>query len=92
MQRCLALIFAACLVFSPFPRAAAQEPKLSRPSEAPRQSQPVLVAGTEFIIIEVPTPKGEIEKSRKKVPIVVVVFFWILAMFLWQLYFNRKQR
>jgi len=92
MYRCLAFIFAACVLFTPSCEALAQETKPSRTPSAAGLSQPILVAGTEFMIIEAPAQKGPSEKPRQRLPIVVVIFLWIVAMFLWQLYFNRKQR
>lgn len=92
MHRCLAFLFAACVFFTPSREAVAQESKPSRRPPAAAPVQPILVAGTEFMIIEAPSPKGANERPKQRMPIVVVIFLWIVAMFLWQLYFNRKPR
>ena len=91
MKRRLALLLSASLLLNPCPAARAQDAKTSRTTSTPVQTQPVLVSGSEFIIVEVPSPKKTSDKARPKMPIVVVIFLWIVAMFLWQLYFNRKQ-
>jgi len=56
------------------------------------QNIPVLVAGTEFLILDPPAKTSKIESPKKRLPVLVVILFWIFAMFLWQIYFNRKSR
>jgi hypothetical protein len=92
MKRRLALALAAGLLASSFPHARAEEPRPHKILRLPTQTQPMLVSGTEFVIVEVPVPKKMVEPPQKKMPIVIVVFFWIVAMFLWQVYLNRKEK
>lgn len=59
-------------------------------ASAAAQNAPILVAGTEFLILDPPTKTSKTESPKKRLPVVVVILFWIFAMFLWQVYFNRK--
>ena len=53
------------------------------------------MTGTEFLILDPPaktTKATKTENSKKRLPVVVVILFWVFAMFLWQVYFNRKAK
>lgn len=53
--------------------------------------EPIMVGGTEFLILD-PLPQKKVERAQKRVSAFVVVLAWIGAMLLWQVYFNRKSR
>ena len=56
-------------------------------------SEPIVVGGTEFLILDpLPQKKEKAERPQKRVSAFVVVLAWIGAMLLWQMYFNRKHR
>ena len=59
---------------------------------APSQPEnaPVLVAGTQFMILDPVPAKPKEGGGRNRLPVSLVVLAWVLAMVLWQVYFNRK--
>lgn len=92
MNRRLVFVLAGGLVLTSLHGASAQEDRPVRRITAPAQPQPVLVAGTEFMILDTPPNNPTKEAPQLRLPIMIVVLFWIVAMFVWQLYFNRKNR
>ena len=95
MHRRPELIFATSLMLAMTSGLIAQgEQPARRLSQAVPavQNIPVLVAGTEFLILDPPAKTSKIESQKKRLPVLVVILFWIFAMFLWQIYFNRKSR
>jgi hypothetical protein len=92
MNRSLVLVLIGGLAMTSLNDATGQENKPARRISAPPQPQPVLVAGTEFMILDTPPSKPSKESNQLRLPIMVVVLFWIVAMFLWQIYFNKKNQ
>jgi hypothetical protein len=92
----LAFLFAASLTLAPALSLTAQDApptrRLKAPLSAAQQNAPILVAGSEFLILDPPAKPARSEKPKPRLPVIVVVLFWIFAMFLWQVYFNRKRR
>ena len=91
----LAFLFAASLTLASVSSLAAQDeqpPRRLKSTLSEPQSAPILVAGSEFLILDPPVKTAKSEKPKARLPVMVVVLFWIFAMFLWQVYFNRKQR
>ena len=54
------------------------------------QNAPVLVAGTQFMILDPVPVKPKEGGGKNRLPVSLVVLAWVLAMVLWQVYFNRK--
>ncbi len=71
--------------------APAQEAAPKRVGAAPVQTVPVLVGGSEFLLMEVPVAKPAGTEGKKRLPLSIVVLLWVVAMVLWQIYFNRKK-
>jgi len=95
MNRRPALFVATSLMFAMTSGLIAQgEGPARRLTQAVPASQnaPVLVAGTEFLILDPPAKPSKTESQKKRLPVIVVILFWVFAMFLWQVYFNRKAR
>ena len=65
----------------------------ARSRSEPVQAAPILVGGTDqIILLEQPVAKSKTTESKKRLPMFVVVLLWIVAMVIWQAYFNRKSR
>ena len=90
MKRSLAFVLASGLTMTSLSDISGQENKPVKRITAASQPQPVLVGGTEFIILDSPPSKPIKEANQLRLPIMIVVLFWIGAMFLWQIYFNKK--
>lgn len=92
MNRSLALLLAALFTLAPISHAIAQETRTYKLAPKGASGGTLVISGSEFFILDAPPPKERNERPQKKLPIVVVVVFWIIAMFLWQLYFNYKHK
>ena len=63
-----------------------------RPRPEGAQNAPILVGGTDqLILLEPPVLKNKAAEGKKRLPMFVVVLLWVIAMVLWQVYFNRKR-
>lgn len=95
MNRSPALFAATSLTFAMTSGLIAQgeQPARSFTQAVPAApNAPILVAGSEFFILDPPAKPSKTESPKKRLPVIVVILFWVFAMFLWQVYFNRKAR
>jgi hypothetical protein len=92
MNHRLALLIAMAFTLAPIWPLNAEGTKSSGPAQRATSGSTLVVSGSEFFIVDIPPTKEKSGLPKKKLPIVVVVVFWIVAMFLWQLYFNYKHK
>ena len=66
------------------------QPLQKKTTAGQSQNAPILVAGTEFMILDPVPVKPKEAGGKNRLPLSLVVLAWVVAMVLWQVYFNRK--